>query len=101
MAGEVTVTVRVQVFEPAIREIARGPDVHDFVLRIASDLAEGLRAGAPVRTGAGRASIRARAEMGPDGWYSTASWDTQHYYMGIQNDRRHFVEPALSRVRFV
>lgn len=95
------VSVEVDVHHGALAEMARAHDTRELVLRVAEDIAEGMRAGAPVRTGAGRASIRAHAEMGSDGWYATASWDERHYYMGIQNTRRHFAEPALSRVRYV
>lgn len=100
MAAFVT-DVKITVYESAIRDIARGPDTYEFVRSIVDDAAATMRQGAPVRTGAGRASIVSRVEMGPDGWYGTASWDTRHYYMGILNTRRHFVEPALSRVRYV
>jgi hypothetical protein len=91
----------VRVIPGAVDAIARGPDVYAFVQGLVDEAAATMREGAPVRTGAGRASIRGQVWMGPDGWFGTASWDVQHYYMGIQNDRRHFVEPALSRVRYV
>ena len=96
-----TVRVDVNVHRAAIAEIARGHETYELVTRFADDVVEEMRRGAPVRTGAGRASIRTRAALGPDGWYATASWDERHYYMGIQNGRRQFAEPALARVRYV
>ena len=101
MARTNVTDVRVTVYDTAIAAIARGPEVYDFVRKIVDGAAEGMRGGAPVRTGAGRASIGGRVVMGADGWYGVASWDTRHYYMGIQNARQSFVEPAFSRVRFV
>jgi hypothetical protein len=95
------VDVDVTVFEGSIREIARGPELHSYLRRAVDEVAEGMRSGAPVRSGAGRASIRGQVHMGPDGWYGTASWDTRHYYMGILNSRRQFAEPAIMRVRYV
>ncbi len=93
--------VDVNVHPRALEEIARSHDTYDLVRDTAERVAAEMRHGAPVRTGAGRASIRARADMTPDGWVATASWDERHYYMGIQNARRRFAEPALSRIRYV
>lgn len=103
MAGLKTpVFVDVTVYERVIAEIARGPDTYDFVKRVVDDLAEDMRRGAPRKTGRGAASIRGQVHMGPDGWYGTASWTEPHYYLGILNATgRKFVEPALSRVRYV
>lgn len=96
-----TATVVVDVNEAAIADLARGPEMYDLLRGTADEVSEEMRRGAPVRTGAGRASIRSRVEMTADGWVATASWDERHYYMGIQNSRREFAETALSRVRYV
>jgi hypothetical protein len=101
MAQRSVVFVDVDVYERVIGEIARGPDTYDFVRRVTEDVAEQIRGSAPVRTGAGKGSIRAVVHMGSDGWYGTASWDVKHYYMGIQNARRKFVEPVAARIRYV
>jgi len=96
-----TVEVQVTVHDEVIREIARGPELREFLLRTVSEFASELRADAPVRTGAGRRSIVAKVEMGATGWYGTASWDDAHYYLGIQNSRTRWAQPTLSRVRYV
>jgi hypothetical protein len=93
--------VKVTVYESSLTAMARGPEMYDFVYGVVSDAAAAMRDEAPVRTGAGRGSIIGRVEMGTEGWYGRASWDRAHYYMGIQNARRSFVEPALTRVRYV
>lgn len=89
------------VYDDRIREFARSPEVHDFLKDRAEEAADALRANAPVRTGAGRASVRVHMEMGPEGWYATASWDEAHYYMGIQNTRQHWADRAAATVRYV
>jgi len=95
------VFVDVDVFYPVLAEIARGPEVYAFVRRLVDDAAETLRRNAPVRTGAGRGSIRAEVHMGPDGWYGTASWDESHYYMGILNASQKWADRAAAQVRYV
>lgn len=95
------VTVVVNVHHRAIHDIAFGHETYNMVRRTAEEVAQEMRRGAPVRTGAGRGSIRGGVELTADGWVGTATWDERHYYMGIQNSRRPFAEPALSRVRYV
>jgi hypothetical protein len=101
MADEVT-RVDVTVYEDRIRALARSQDCYDFVRSVVDGEAIGLFEAAPVRTGAGRASIRGRVEMGVDGWVGAASWDTQHYYMGLRNTRTHWADRvAAQQIRYV
>lgn len=96
------VHVDVDVHRQVLREIAFGHETYELVRDVAEKAASDMRRGAPVRTGAGRSSIRARAELGPDGWYATASWDEAHYYMGILNTTyRGFADSAITRIRYV
>jgi hypothetical protein len=97
MAEHVTVTVNPSL----VLSLARSPELYAHLHRMVDGAAENMRGAAPVRTGAGRASIRGQVVMTPTGWVGAAGWDRTHYYMGFQNRRRHFVEPALTRVRFV
>lgn len=106
MAREVTVYTDVTVYYAVLEQIKRGSDAYAFTRRQAEHAAEGLRRGTPVRTGAGRASIRADVTMGPDGWIGTASWDESHYYLGILNtkngqDREGWADRASASVRYV
>ncbi len=101
MPAKVT-RVRSEVRQVGLAEIRRGPEMYEAVRTAVESAADAMRAGAPVRTGAGRSSIRAEVHMGADGWFGTASWDEAHYYLGILNaDGRHFAEAALSRIRYV
>jgi hypothetical protein len=94
--------VRVTVYEDRLRALARSQDAYEFVRAIVEREVRVLVAAAPVRTGAGRASIRPRVEMGPDGWYGTASWDTSHYYMGLRNVRTHWADRVAAQgIRYV
>jgi hypothetical protein len=93
--------VQVTYYPEVMDEIQGSDDTRDLVLAAADDAATDLRSEAPVRTGAGRASIRARAERDGLDWVGAASWDDEHYYMGIQNSRTHWAEPTVQRVRYV
>lgn len=99
MAQSVTVTVQVNSALPM--ELAHGPEIHEMLRRAVDALASDMRAHAPVRTGAGRNSIEGEVLMTPEGWVGVASWDAKHFYMGIQDRRKPFAEPALQRVRYV
>lgn len=94
--------VQVTYYPEVIDAIAAGDETRALVEGKANDAAADLRSEAPVRTGAGRASIRARTERDGDGsWVGAASWDDEHYYMGIQNSRTHWAAPTVQRVRYV
>lgn len=93
--------VNVTYYPEVIDEIAMGDETRDLVLAKADDAATDLRSEAPVRSGAGRASIKARVERDGTDWVGAASWDDEHYYMGILNSRDHWAEPTVQRVRYV
>jgi hypothetical protein len=96
-----TVTVRVTP-NPALRlELSHSAALHEYLSRETDALAADMRDHAPVRTGAGRQSIGGQVLMTPEGWVGVASWDVAHYYMGFQDRRKPFAEPALQRVRYV
>jgi len=100
------VTTRITVYDAAFEEIKRSPDVYSFIRKRTDDAAEALRRSSPVRTGAGRGSIRSQVVMGPDGWTGYASWDEQHYYLGILNSRgdqsrEGWADRAAATVRYV
>jgi hypothetical protein len=106
MAKEVVVYTDVTVFYPVLEAIKRGSEVYAFCRRQADDAADVLRRAAPVRSGAGRASVRSSVEMGPEGWYGVASWDESHYYLGILNtkdaqSREGWADRAAAQVRYV
>jgi hypothetical protein len=93
--------VNVTVFPAAIEAIKQGEETRQLVSRRTEDAAFSLRAGAPVRTGAGRASITASTERDFDsGWIGKATWDDEHYYMGILNSRDHWADEAVQRLRY-
>lgn len=96
-----SIDVNVTFYPQAWDAISRGPELHDFMQGKASDAADELRRFAPVRSGAGRRSITSRAVLGVDGWEGRATWDDEHYYMGILNSRTHWADPAVQRVRYV
>lgn len=86
----------------AIMAIAQSEATRRMVQAKVDTLAYGLRAGAPVRTGAGRASITAKTERDFEhGWVGTATWDEEHYYMGILNSRTRWADPTVAAVRYV
>jgi hypothetical protein len=95
------VEVKIRIIPGAMDRVARSPEVRDRIQEIVDSLAEGLRRAVPVRTGAGRRSIKGRVVMGPNGWIGGASWDEAHYYLGILDSRHHFAEPVMNRVRHV
>lgn len=90
-----TVTVRPEF----AAKLAYSPTMRRVLERQADRISAELRAAAPVKTGAGRASIRTRTALGPTGWEASASWDAQHYYLGIQNTRTHWAEQVVQRLR--
>lgn len=101
MTGE-RYEVNVTVYLSAIDAIKDSADTRSMVQRYADSAAFNLRASAPVRSGAGRASITARTERDFDsGWVGKATWDDEHYYMGILNSRTGWAAQAASRVRYV
>lgn len=91
----VTVTIRPDF----AAKLAFSPDMERLLRRKADAVAAKLRAAAPVESGAGRASIRGRTAMTPRGWIASASWDEQHYYLGILNTRTHWAEPVVQGLR--
>lgn len=99
MPSEVRVVVTVR--EQAIRDLARSPEMYDFLKNIVDEAAKAMRVGAPRKTGQGAASIHGEVHLGPDGYYGTASWTERRYYMGIQNKRRNFTDPAAAAIRYV
>ncbi len=97
-------SVRVNVIPGAMDRIARSPSVADGLQEIVDDLAADLRDVTPVRTGKGRRSIKGRIEPSSTGWVGTASWDEDHFYLGIVNVRGRragFADPIINRVRYV
>jgi hypothetical protein len=102
MPGRDNFDVRITVYDDRIIALNRSPETHDFLRSIVDEEARALADAAPVRTGAGRSSIRGRVEMGSDGWIGAASWDTSHYYMGLRNTRTHWADRvAAQQVRYV
>lgn len=99
MAHQVDVVIT--VYESRIRALGRTQDAYDFIRGRAEEAAQALRASAPVRTGAGKASIKVRMAMGNEGWVGAASWDTSHYYMGILNAEDRWADRAAASVRYV
>lgn len=94
--------VHITVYDDRILAMARSQDTYNFLRSIVDGEARALADAAPVRTGAGRGSIRGRVEMGTDGWIGAASWDTSHYYMGLRNVRTHWADRvAAQQVRYV
>lgn len=99
-------SVKVTVDLDAIEAIKVSSEARSFVLDKAEEAATALRRAVPVRTGAARASISADAVLTSDGWTGVASWDTQHYYVGILNSRRGqpdagWADRAAASVRYV
>lgn len=93
--------VVVRVIPGAVDRIARSSDTRDYVQDYVDRLADTLKPSVPVRSGRGRKSVKGRVAMGARGWYGTASWDEQHYYLGILNSRMHFADAAIARIRYV
>lgn len=94
--------VRVEINETAIAALARDPRVIDLIRPAAERIAAVERAAAPVRTGAGAASIKVWPLAGPrPGW--VVAYDRRHSYMGILNDggkglaARRFIEGTAAR----
>lgn len=85
----------------AVLYLARSPEMQHLLEQIADAVAQDVRDHAPVKTGAGKDSIEGDAILVDEGWIAAISWDRKHFYMGIQNKRKPFAEPALQRVRFV
>lgn len=96
-----SVTTRVTLRPDGFARLARSPEVRQVLSTVSDRGADSLRQAAPSRTGAGRASIYSDVRMGPDGWYGVASWDDAHYYMGIQQTRTRWADPAIARIRYV
>jgi hypothetical protein len=82
-------------------EIARSPELRAWLAGQMRGVADNLRSEAPVKTGAGRASITSAVDRGTQGWVGTAGWDSEHYYMGLQQSRTHWADGAIARVRYV
>lgn len=97
----VNVTVRVTPNVALVPVLSHGANIQAHLRRMAERAADDLRQSAPARTGAGRASITGGTVMTADGWVGTAGWDRAHYYMGIQQSRTHWADPAFQRVRYV
>ena len=94
--------VNVQVFLEVIDQIAAGQETRLMVTRKTEAAAQSLRAGAPVRTGAARASISSTVDRDFEaGWVGKATWDDEHYYIGILNSRTHWAAGAVQRIRYV
>jgi hypothetical protein len=93
--------VQVTYYPEVIDEIAMGDSTRALLQDKVNDAAADLRSEAPVRTGAGRASITATTERDGTDWVGKAGWDDEHYYMGILNSRDHWAEPTVQRVRYV
>lgn len=101
MALSGRVDVKTVVDRIAVLQLARSPELHAAMQRKANRMASDLRQAAPVKSGAGRASITGDVVMGPTGWTAIAGWDPQHYYMGIQNSRTRWAGRAAASVRYV
>jgi hypothetical protein len=101
MAGTTKVSTKVTVRHQAVAELARGPELRRHLEQAVTDMALDMQAHAPVRSGAGRRSIKGEVVMTSEGWVGTASWDVAHYYLSFQDKRKQFAEPAIQRVRYV
>lgn len=101
MTAHTRFEVKTTYYPEVIDEIEMSDDTRLMIQSKVDDAAADLRSEAPVRTGAGRASIRSKTEREGVEWVGTASWDDEHYYMGILNSRTHWAEPTVQRVRFV
>lgn len=94
--------VNLTFYPAAIEAIKQSDDTRVMVSGRADMAAAALRSSAPTRSGAGRASINSMTERDFEtGWVGKASWDDEHYYMGIQNSRTGWANSAASRVRYV
>lgn len=95
---------RVVLDQAAIAAFAADPAVLRAVGDVAEDVAVGMRATAPKRTGAAAASIHVEpAPNAADGF--RVSWDRQHFYLGFaetgtRDERaRPFIARAVGRLR--
>ncbi|HXH77158.1 hypothetical protein [Nocardioides sp.] len=88
---------RLELDQDAIDDLAYDAAAVELVLEAGDAVAKIARRLAPKRTGAGAASIHARASKDADGAYAEVSWDKAHEYMRFSNS--HFLEPALREAR--
>lgn len=79
-------------------EIARSPELRAWLAERMRSIADDLRRDAPVKTGAGRGSIASDVELSSGGWAGSAGWDAEHYYMGIQQTRKHWADPVVDHI---
>jgi hypothetical protein len=93
--------IKVTPIPGAGMQIARSPEMREWMRARVADIASDLRADAPVKTGAGRGSIASDTALAAAGWEGSAGWDEAHYYMGIQQSRTHWADPAVADIRYV
>jgi hypothetical protein len=91
----------VTIIPGAGAQIARSQHMRAWLAERMKSIADDLRSEAPVKTGRGRGSIHSDVDLSSAGWTGTAGWDTEHYYMGIQQTRTHWADQAVSRIRYV
>lgn len=79
------ILTKVEFHEAGFQELARQRAMRDVVLDAARLYVVGpARARAPKLTGFGAATIRADANLGPDGWEARVSWSRAAPYMRHQ-----------------
>jgi hypothetical protein len=88
---------RLELDVDAIEDLVYATEAVALALEAGEAVAKVARRLAPKRTGAGAASIQARAAVDADGAYAEVSWDKAHDYMRFSN--RRFLEPALRAAR--
>jgi hypothetical protein len=94
--------VNVTYYPAALEAIKGGEETRQLVQGRTDNAAFALRSSAPVRSGRGRASITATTQRDfLDGWVGKATWDDEHYYMGIQNSRTAWASKVADRIRYV
>ena len=97
MAGD----TRVVLHQGAITDMARDPGIRAALLDAALPVVARAQFGAPKRTGAGAASIRAEAVLDGPEWTAQISWSRERFYlrfheMGTRSlPARPFLVPAL------
>lgn len=94
--------VRLTVYPEAIEAIKTGESTREMVRGKTDAAVFNLRASAPVRSGAGRASITSTTDRDfESGWVGRATWDDEHYYLGILNSRTGWASRVADRIRYV
>lgn len=100
-----SVGVRIRWDPKAIRELRTDPQVMRTTMEAAQGLGREMSAGAPKDTGAGAASIEARAAKRAAGAVDVG-WDAAHFYLIFPEygtkfiDEQRFARDALDRYNF-